>query len=193
MWVKDDRFRSTCPTRIGGSIGRPLGFPPSTGVVGHLFLLLAVVVYPPRRRPPPTIDPVTSAPDAIALILELLTGVGLVPGVILLIVGYARRVIAARFEETWGVVIPSPAGTSYPWFRWMDLARELQSAPVEYAGDPPLAVGDEVKVYFDPRNPQKARLDDPSADGRALRLIGWILTGLGAGAGIAQLVLMFLE
>lgn len=135
----------------------------------------------------------TSAPDAIALVLELLTGVGLVPGVILLIIGYTRRALAGRFEETWGVIIASPAGTEHPWFRWMDLARELHSAPVAAdAADLP-RIGDEIKVYFDRRNPDNGRLDDPTGDGRALRVVGWLLTGLGLGAGIAQLVALFLE
>ncbi len=136
---------------------------------------------------------VTSAPDAIALILELLTWVGLVPGVVLLVAGYTRRALASRFEETWGVVIPSPAGSDHPWFRWMDLRRELRSAPVNsHEGDLP-KVGDEVKVYFDRRNPDNGRLDDPAGDGRALRVVGWLLVGVGVAAGVAQLVALFLE
>ena len=134
----------------------------------------------------------TSATDAIALVLEVLTWVGLLPGILLLGLGYIRRALASRFEQTWGVIIASPAGTEHPWFRWMDLSRELQSAPVESSDDIP-ALGDEVKVYFDPRNPENGRLDDPAADGRALRVIGWILTGIGIGAGIGQLVLAFVE
>lgn len=135
----------------------------------------------------------TSAPDAIALILELLTGVGLVPGVILLIIGYTRRALAGRFDETWGVIIASPAGTEHPWFRWMDLARELHSAPVAADAEDLPRVGDEVKVYFDRRNPDNGRLDDPAGDGRALRVVGWLLTGLGLAAAAAQLVALFFE
>lgn len=135
----------------------------------------------------------TSAPDAIALILELLTGVGLVPGVILLIIGYTRRALAGRFDETWGVIIASPAGTEHPWFRWMDLARELHSAPVAADAEDLPRVGDEVKVYFDRRNPDNGRLDDPAGDGRALRVVGWLLTGLGVAAAAAQLVALFFE
>lgn len=128
--------------------------------------------------------------DSLALVLELLTWLGLVPGVVLLIVGYTRRALASRFQETWGVIIPSPAGSTHPWFRWMDLARQLQSAPVPNDHDQRLEIGDEVTVYFDPRNPENGRLDHPSADGKILRVIGWVLTGVGAGAGIAQLVLL---
>lgn len=135
----------------------------------------------------------TSATDSLALIFEVLTWVGLVPGIALLVIGYARRAFALRFEETWGVIIPSPAGTAHPWFRWMDLSRELQSAPVPLDGEEALEIGDEVKVFFDPRSPEYGRLDHPSADGRLVRVIGWALLGVGVAAGIAQLIVLLLE
>ena len=131
---------------------------------------------------------VVTTADSFALVLELLSWVALVPGVILLVVGYARRAFASRFQETWGVIIPSPAGTAHPWFRWMDLGRELRSAPVPMDADESLAVGDEVKVYFDPRNPDHGRLDHPSSDGRLLRILGWVLAGIGAAAGVIQFI-----
>ena len=56
-----------------------------------------------------------------------------------------------------------------------------------------IKVGDEVEVFFDPRNPDGARLDHPSADGRVLRTVGWVLTGVGAGAGIVQIIALIAE
>ena len=135
----------------------------------------------------------TTTTDAAALILELLTWVGLLPGIILLVIGYIRRALASRYEQTWGVIIPSPAGTAHLWVRWMDLGRELRSAPLPLDGEEALALGDEVNVYFDPRHPEKGRLDHPSSDGRLLRVIGWALVGVGAGAGIVQLVVLLVE
>ncbi|HEV7956887.1 MAG: putative sortase-sorted rane protein [Microbacteriaceae bacterium] len=134
-----------------------------------------------------------TASDSLALVLELLTWVALVPGVLLLVVGYARLAFGGRFQETWGVIIPSPAGTPHKWFRWMDLSRELQSAPVPGDAERPLEIGDEVRVYFDPRHPEKGRLDHPSSDGRLLRVVGWVLVAVGVGAAIAQLVTLILE
>ncbi len=134
-----------------------------------------------------------SAADALPLAFELITWVGLVPGVVLLVVGYVRQAFAARFEETWGVVIPSPAGTSYPWFRWMDTDRQLQSAPVPPGGDETLVPGDEVTVFVDRRSPDRARLDDPRSDGRVLRVIGWVLFSVGAAAGVAQLIALLAQ
>lgn len=131
--------------------------------------------------------------DALALVLELLTWVGLVPGIVLLVAGYLRKAFAGRFQETWGVIVQSPAGTDHLWFRWMDLNRELQSAPVSLDADESLEIGDEVKVYFDPRNPENGRLDHPSADGRVMRIVGWLLVGIGAGAAIVQLVTLLVE
>lgn len=127
------------------------------------------------------------------LVLELLTWVGLIPGITFLVFGYVRRAFAARYEQTWGIIIPSPAGTSHLWFRWIDLARDAQTAPVPLDADETLAIGDEVEVYFDPRNPDGARLDHPSADGRVLRTVGWVLTGVGAGAGIIQIIALIAE
>jgi len=130
--------------------------------------------------------------DVLLLVLEILTWVGLVPGILLLILGYLRRAFAARFEETWGVIIASPAGTEHPWFRWMDTERTLQSAPVPLDSDSGSVpeIGDEVRVYFDRRDPEHGRLDHPASDGRVLRVLGWVLTGVGAAAGIAQLAVM---
>jgi hypothetical protein len=130
-----------------------------------------------------TLDPLT--------IVELITWVTLIPGIGLLTAGFAQRSFASKYEETWGVVIPSPAGTAYPWFRWMDLDRELQSAPVPPGADEGLAPGDEIKVYMDMRRPDRGRLDPPSADGRVLRLTGWVLIGVGAAAGIVQVIALF--
>ncbi|MBC7723334.1 MAG: hypothetical protein H7146_01095 [Burkholderiaceae bacterium] len=134
-----------------------------------------------------------STSDALMLVLELLTWVGLIPGLILLAIGYARRAFASRFQQTWGIIIPSPAGTSHLWFRWIDLTRDAQSAPVPVDADESLRVGDEVEVWFDPRNSENARLDHPSADGRVLRTIGWVLSGVGAGAGVVQLIVLLVE
>ena len=139
----------------------------------------------------------TSASDVLALILELLTWVGLVPGVILLAAGYLRLVYSARFEKTWGVVIASPTGSGRPFIRWMDRGRELRTAPIpegdlDHEGKS-LAVGDEVPVYFDRRKPERGRLDNPTGDGRLLRVLGWVLSGIGAGAAVVQLILLFLE
>lgn len=131
---------------------------------------------------------VTSAPDALALVLELVTYIALVPGVVLLVIGYLRRAFAARYQHTWGVVVASPAGTGHPWFRWLDLEREFQTAPVPGDADRPIAIGDEIEVFFDPRNPENARLTDPASDGHLLRTLGWILTGVGAAAGVGQIV-----
>lgn len=135
----------------------------------------------------------TSAPSALPLILELVTWVALVPGVIALIIGYVRKAMADRYEQTWGVVIPSPAGTAHPWFRWMDASRELQSAPIPTDGDEALQPGDEIMVYMDRRNPDRGRLDDPAADGRPQRVVGWVLVAIGLAAGMIQLIALLVE
>lgn len=134
-----------------------------------------------------------SATSALSLILELVTWVALLPGIVFLIVGYVRKAMAGRYEQTWGVVIPSPAGTTHPWFRWMDESRELQSAPIPVDGEETLEPGDEITVYMDRRNPDRGRLDDPAGDGRAPRVIGWILIAVGLAATAVQLIALLAE
>ena len=131
--------------------------------------------------------------DALSLALELLTWLALIPGIVLLLIGAARRAWANRFEETCGVIIASPAGTSHPWFRWMDLNRELQSAPLPAEQVASHKVGDEVTIFFDPRNPENGRLDHPSADGKVFRVTGVVLVVIGVVAAIIQIVLLLLE
>lgn len=134
-----------------------------------------------------------SATSALSLILELVTWVALLTGIVFLIVGYVRKAMAGRYEQTWGVVIPSPAGTTHPWFRWMDESRELQSAPIPVDGEETLEPGDEITVYMDRRNPDRGRLDDPAGDGRVPRVIGWILVAIGLAATAVQLIALLAE
>ena len=135
----------------------------------------------------------TSATSILSLVLELVTWVALVPGVVLLAIGYIRKALADRYEQTWGVVIPSPAGTAHPWFRWMDASRELQSAPIPADGDEALQPGDEIMVYMDRRNPDRGRLDDPATDGRSQRIIGLIFLSIGAASTAIQIIALFAE
>lgn len=134
----------------------------------------------------------TDATNTISLVLELFTWVGFVPGIVLLAAGYLRKALASRYLETWGVIIPSPAGTDHLWFRWMDLERELQSAPAPPDEDHPVGLGDEVLVYFEARRPSRARLDDPRTEGRLLRVLGWVLASVGLVAAIGQIVILLL-
>ena len=131
--------------------------------------------------------------DAISLLLELITWIALVPGLLLLLIGYVRRALGARFEKTWGIVIASPAGTEHPWFRFIDLEREMQIVPVPLADGILPEVGAEVQVYFDPKNPQHARLADPTADGHAFRLVGVLLTAVGAATAFVQFGALLVE
>ncbi len=140
-----------------------------------------------------TLEPGSDPLDAISLLLELITWIALVPGILLLLIGYTRRALGSRFEKTWGIVIASPAGTEHPWFRFIDLEREMQTVPVPLSDGILPPVGTEVQVYFDPRNPQHARLADPKADGHAFRLVGVLLTAVGAATAFVQFGALLVE
>lgn len=131
--------------------------------------------------------------DAVSLALELLTWLAIVPGLVLLVIGLARRAWANRFEETCGVIVASPAGTNHPWIRWMDLDRQLQSAPIPLPDAAAHAIGDEVTIYFDPRNPENGRLDHPSSDGKVFRVTGVMLLSIGIIAALVQISILLLE
>lgn len=50
-----------------------------------------------------------------------------------------------------------------------------------------------MRVWFSPRSPWRVRTHAPELDGRALRVTGLVLIGIGALAAVAGIVLLFLE
>jgi hypothetical protein len=128
--------------------------------------------------------------DALAVLCELFTWIGLIGGVLLIPFGIAARVAGRRWVGTTGVIASGPMG---PLVRWFDTAGEVHQADARTAESAGLEVGSDIRVYFSPRRPDRMRTDSPAHDGRALLLIGGIMFVLGIVAWIAGLLLLFVE
>jgi hypothetical protein len=128
--------------------------------------------------------------DAVSLITELFSWIGLGAGVVLLVVGLLRGAYFRGCSETLGVVVIDAHGDLA--YRWLGEDGLLYEAPSVDDETQVLEPGEDVTVYVSPRDPSVGRIDDPKHEGRALRTTGWILLGLGALAVVLQFVLLFL-
>lgn len=130
-------------------------------------------------------DPV----DALALILELFSWIGVIGGLLLLVAGFVRGAFFRGWQQTLGVVVVNAGGElAYRWFGDDgELYEALASGDHTKVPEP----GDDVTVYVNPRDPATGRIEEPVHEGRALRTTGWILFGLGLAAVVVQFALLF--
>ena len=130
-----------------------------------------------------------NALDFIGIISEILTLVGLIIGTTLYIVGLSVRGISGRWTRTSAVIAASGAATV---IRWFDDLGDVHECPADTHETHHLVPGDDVRVWFRNRHPERCRTHDPDLDGKGLRLIGLVLLGIGVVAGVTGIVLMFL-
>jgi hypothetical protein len=130
---------------------------------------------------------------------EILTFVGLIIGALLYMVGLSVRGISGRWTRSTAVIAASsPAASSTAAsgpatvIRWFDNDGDVHECPADTHETQHLVAGDDVRVWFRDRRPEKCRTHDPDLDGKGLRLIGLVLLGIGVLAGVAGIVLMFL-
>ena len=128
--------------------------------------------------------------DALALLCELFTWIGLIGGVLVLPLGVAARIAGKRWVRTTGVIASGPMG---PLVRWFDTAGDVHQVDATTPECTGLEVGSDIPVYFSPRRPDRMRTDSPTHDGRALLLLGGILLVIGILAWVAGLLLLFVE
>jgi hypothetical protein len=135
---------------------------------------------------------------AASLIIEFLTWIALVPGIALYVAGVSVRVLGRRWRAAEGLVADAPAqpgqdGGSVRVLRWFDDDGDVHEAPADTPETRDLAPGSDVRVWFSPRSPWRVRTHAPELDGRALRVTGLVLIGIGAVAAVAGIVILFLE
>lgn len=126
--------------------------------------------------------------DIVSLLSEIFSIVGLLVGIPLYIVGWSMRGFGGRWVQTDGVV--AAAGTGRV-IRWFDQAGEVHEAPADSHETAHLDAGDDVTVWFNARAPERSRTHTPDHDGKALRLTGLILIGVGLGSAVLGVVLLF--
>ncbi|MBP2457801.1 hypothetical protein ABID70_000365 [Clavibacter michiganensis] len=133
---------------------------------------------------------------AASLIVEFLTWIALVPGILLYVAGVSVRVVGRRWTATEGLVADGPAGddgVAPRVLRWFDDEGDVHEASADTPETRDLAAGSDVRVWFSPRAPWRVRTHAPELDGRALRVTGLVLIGIGAVAAVAGIALLFLE
>ena len=133
---------------------------------------------------------------AASLIVEFLTWIALVPGVLLYVAGLSVRVLGRRWTATEGLVADGPVGddgTAPRVVRWFDDEGDVHEAPADSPETHDLPAGSDVRVWFSPRAPWRVRTHAPELDGRALRVTGLVLIGIGVLAAVAGIALLFLE
>jgi hypothetical protein len=127
--------------------------------------------------------------DIVSMLSEVFTIVGLLVGIPLYIAGVSMRGFGNRWVQTDGVIAQSARG---PVIRWFDTDGEVHEALADSHEAANLSTGDDIPVWFRPHTPSRGRTHPPDHDGKALRLTGLILIGVGAGAAVLGIVLLFL-
>ncbi|ARJ04793.1 hypothetical protein GCM10010988_36170 [Cnuibacter physcomitrellae] len=128
-------------------------------------------------------DPVAS----VSLIVEAFSWIGLALGIVLLVIGLLRGAFFRGWRRTDGVVVVDESGRRA--YRWLGDDAVLYEAPADDDDTQVLDPGDGITVYVSPRDPSVGRIDDPRHEGRALRISGSILLGLGVISSVVSLVL----
>ncbi|ALD12398.1 DUF3592 domain-containing protein [Clavibacter capsici] len=135
---------------------------------------------------------------AASLIIEFLTWIALIPGIALYVAGVSVRVLGRRWTATEGLVAEVPAGAGSAGgpvrvLRWFDADGEVHEASADAPETRDLPAGSDVRVWFSPRSPWRVRTHAPELDGRALRITGLVLIGIGAAAAVAGIAILFVE
>lgn len=132
-----------------------------------------------------------------ALITLILSGVGLVFGLIGGGVLRNAREFRRRAQRTRGLVVGLRASSSgdgtvyYPTIRFTTLYGQQVEAETPYGSSPPPArPGQEVPVLYDPATPTRVRIDSAVGSGTLLGgiflVLGIVLFTAGAGVALAQ-------
>ncbi|WP_378145539.1 DUF3592 domain-containing protein [Cnuibacter sp. UC19_7] len=128
-------------------------------------------------------DPVAS----VSLIVEAFSWIGVALGIVLLVIGLLRGAYFRGWRKTDGVVVVDEGGRRA--YRWLGDDAVLYEAPADDDDTQVLDPGDGVTVYVSPRDPSVGRIDDPRHEGRAFRISGSILLGVGVVSSAVSLVL----
>jgi hypothetical protein len=123
--------------------------------------------------------------DALGVISEFLTWIGLLPGLVLLLVAWVMRRAQGAWAIADGVAFAAAGKAGY---RWYDHRFQIQEALVPSAEA--LVPGTDVVVYYDRRNPRRWQLEPPPVAGQVPRILGRILTTVGLVSALAGIILL---
>jgi hypothetical protein len=131
-------------------------------------------------------DPIAAA-GAIA---ELFTWIGLILGGLALVAGLVRGALMRNPRTHRGVVVEADEHSVA--FRWFGDDGDIHEASAPPLRRRSVSVGDDLTVYTPRSRPERGRIDPVDHLGRTLRVIGWVLLGIGIFAAVLSIVLLFL-
>jgi hypothetical protein len=130
-----------------------------------------------------------TGPDgALGVVLETMSWVGLVPGILMLFLGWIVAKRRCKWVTTSAEVFEAGGFQGFRWSDSDDTQHATLNAPSEV---PIMVVGTQVELYYDQCHPFRWRLAPPHHDNHAL-LIGSVLTGTGILSTVAGLMLMLI-
>ena len=130
-------------------------------------------------------DPIAAA-GAIA---ELFTWIGVLLGGITLVAGFIRGAMMRNPRTHRGAVTETDEHSVT--FRWFGDDGDIHEADAPPLRRRTMGVGDEVTVYTPRSRPERGRIDPVDHLGRTLRVIGWVLLGIGLLASVLSIALLF--
>jgi hypothetical protein len=131
-------------------------------------------------------DPIAAA----GVIAELFTWIGLLLGGGALVAGFIRGAMMRQPRTHRGAVVEvEEHSVTFRWFGEDGGLHEATAPPLRRRS---MSVGDEVTVYTPRSSPEHGRIDPVDHLGRTLRVIGWVLFGIGLLAAALSVVLLFL-
>jgi hypothetical protein len=131
---------------------------------------------------------VGSTLDIIGLIAEVFVWVGLVLGAVCLLVLLVMRTFGGRWIEADGVAVTEAGETRLRWMSLHGLHERFLDPDDRHLVNPSAP----IRLYYSQRDPSRIRFDAVGHGERTLRLLSWLLLGLGLVALVVSIVLIFI-
>jgi hypothetical protein len=126
------------------------------------------------------------SPGLMRPILELMTWIGLLPGIPLIIAGLIIAKKRCPWDRAAGEVVTAGTYKALQWRPKHEAAPRLALLPPEEAAE--VAVGTFIVFYYDTCHPGRWSLHPPRRRNPIL-VVGWILAGAGILCSLAGLAL----
>lgn len=128
----------------------------------------------------------TGPAGALGSVLEMMSWVGFVPGILMLIIGWIVAKRRCRWTKSSAEVFEAGGFQGFRWSDGDDRQHLTLNDPAEVQI---MVVGTQVELYYDHCHAYRWSLERPRRENHAL-LVGWILTGTGMLCTVAGFVLM---
>jgi hypothetical protein len=125
--------------------------------------------------------------EIIGLMAEVFTWVGLGLGAVCLLVLLLVRTFGGRWIEADGLAVTESGETRLRWMSLQGLHERLLDPADHHVTDPAA-----IRLFYSQRNPSRIRFDAVGHGERTMRLLTWLLLGLGLLALVVSTILIFI-